>query len=414
MNSSLHNRSSERQPFRDSQPPMDKEVAAGQKEHENNTKSLGFPKSNASQVRAPYIHSSPLRSPVTSPVHYQSPYNSHESLSNSSPSPQNTSQRSFGSPQRSSPLPSSGAALRSSPLIDSKISPPKILDHPQPHFSSPHGPLSQTPPKRQFTPPSSSSRFSPLRPSKLSPVLSSPAMHCVSSSPSFSSLKPNKVFNSPAAHSHLSLPNSGLSPGCLNPANVLASQVYALQLQQQRQLQSQQLQQLQHEQILSYFHMQMNQLQQMADQLKSCQQGTLSHEQREMLNCYYSQIMSQYQQASLLKYHSAMASQDSALLSAEQQAQLVREQMQLKFFSDQQLKQDSYKWLHTNQEKDQFQSMLSHMRQYSNVDHLQKLYAEFTQNKSKDSVQEKDDYSIKDHVARLKMFIPNKQVIMYS
>lgn len=380
-----------------------------QHEHENSTKNIGLQKSSTSPVRAPFHHSSPLRSPITSPaLHYQSTYSSLESLSNSSPSPQNISpQRSFGSPRKSSPLPSSSTLLRASPL-QSNRSPPKILDHPQPHFSSPHHPLNQTPPKRQYTPPSSSSSFSPLRSNKLSPVLSSPSMH-----------------------GHISLQNSGLSPSCMSaaghshdphqlmgafshstrqsPPNVLTSQLYALQLQQQRQLQNQQLQQIQHEQIISQFYMQMNQLQQMADQLKSCQQGTLSHEQNEMLNIYYNQIMSQYQQASVMKYHSAAASQESAMMSAEQQVQILREQMQLKFLSDQQ-KQDNYKWLHTGPEKDHLQSMLSHMQQYSNMEHLQKLCGEFPHKKSKESVQQHEDDSIKDHVARLKKFIPNKQV----
>ena len=152
--------------------------------------------------------------------------------------------------------------------------------------------------------------------------------------------------------------------------------------------------------------MYINQLQLMAEQLKAVQQGTITPEQRELLNMYYNQIVLQYQEAS-------HGSQDIALLPTTQQLQMQM-QMQLKYLEDQEKQKYLRQPYLPSLEPEHLQAFLSHIPQVSNAEHLQKLCASLVQQQELVKNEEKDNKTVKDHVARLKRFIPNSQVCSIS
>lgn len=354
------------------------------KPHQNHT---------SSPVQSAFGHSPSLSTSsgrhLSSPVCYPSHYSSMENLSCSSPSrqlisPQRSNSASLvcHSPQRSYTSP------QKTPPVDSQSSPPKINDSKHSFHGSP---------SHSYTPPQSSSSFSPFRTSTVSPVYGNSMM--------------SSGYEGASTH-HCRDPVAHRVGGCscsnkhTLTQNILSSQLYALQLQQQHQLhqhqQHQQLQHQQHQQNLSQCQMYLNQLQLMAEELKMVQQGTLTPEQREIFNLYYKQILAQYQDASMCDYPSPNVA--AAHMQMQMHLQYLQEQ------EKQQLKYLRVPYL-PSAEADRLQSLFSHG---SNAEQLQKLCANLAQQseQSKEFSPENDvSQSVKDHVARLKQFMPIAQVL---
>lgn len=310
-------------------------------------------------------------------------YGSMENLSSSSPSrqllspprPSSTSKLSH-SPQR----PAYTSPCKTPPA-DGQSSPPKIVNCNLGY----HSPASHS---RQFTPPHSSPSFSPYRTTKLSPAHVNPMLggnaYKGGGLGAASNMLQSLQCRDPAGHvtgacscnSKHSLAQSTLS-----------GHLYALQVQQQQVQQKN----------LSQCQIYLNQLQLIAEQYKMVQQGKLTPEQVEQLNFYYKQIMHQYQEATTMcEYSSNLAASQMQM----QMMQYLEEQEKLKHLQ--------------LYEPERLQTFFTHAPNVSNAEQLEKLCASLAQHKKdevKEAGQDRDDSSLKDHVAKLKRFMPIVQVL---
>lgn len=348
-----------------------------------------------------------LLSPISSPVRHPSRYSSMEDLLRTSPSRQHISpqrpssaslirpspQRPYSSPQKTSPH------VRPSPG-DRQLTPPNMIDPKHGLLGSPsHSNM------RQFTPPHSSASLSPFRSSELGQVFGSPVVS------SYNGMAESAVRECGVAH-YCHDPAAHLIGACSCNSkqsisqSILTNQLYALQLQQQHHLHQQQQQQIKQHQNLSHCQMYISQLQFLAERLKSVQQGALTSEQREMLNLLYKHMLIQYQEANMSDFH-------SPTIAAAQ----LQMQMQLKYLEDQekQMKYMRQPYL-PSFEPEHLKSFFSHSAFGSNAEHLQNLCASFSQQQHKQESKEvtknfdQNIPTVKEHVARLKRFMPILQV----